>query len=123
MICIIGAMFPPPTYDYPFPSSSILKKLPAIKDKHFNESLRFAQMSIDALKRLEKNLEGSRIHAELGSPEHGQLIVGYPSDDANILQQLSWTVTKASAYLSHAHCERLVICYRSYGKYVVCQYT
>ncbi|XP_077288379.1 salivary peroxidase/catechol oxidase-like [Arctopsyche grandis] len=104
-----GAMFPPPTYDYPFPSSAILKKLPAIKDKHFNESLRFAQMSIDALKRLEKNLEGSRIHAELGSPEHGQLIVGYPSDDANTLQRLSWTVTKASAYLSHAHCERFGI--------------
>lgn len=99
-------MYPSPEYDYPFPSPSILKKLPKIKHQYLNESLQFGETSINALKYLETNLERSNIRTVLNTPEHGQWIVGYSSDDINNLHRLSWTVTKASSFLSHAHCGR-----------------
>lgn len=99
-------MYPPPEYDYPFPSSSILKRLPKIKHKHLNDSLQFAETSVNALKHLESNLEKSEIHTKLDTPEHGQWIVGYSSDEVSNLHKVSSTVTKASIFLSYTHCGR-----------------
>lgn len=118
VINILDVPHPPPKYDYPFPSPQVIRRLPQIKEKHLNESLQFGMMSVEALKRLEDNLRGSGVSVIRDDPVHGQLINGYPSNEALELQRISWTITKASSHLSYGHCGRFGIPDDECGSYI-----
>lgn len=97
-------MHPPPQYDYPFPNAQLLKKLPGIKKKDVNQSLTVAQFSVEGKKRWEENLGRSGITVKKGSPAHGMLIDGYPTDEAMRYNRQSSILSMASYNLAYDTC-------------------
>lgn len=101
-------MHPPPMYDYPFPSSQMLKRLPHVTDANTKQSITFSKFSVSAISRLELNLEASGVTPKTGSPAHGLLIQGYPSDEARNYEKSATIIAKASQNLVVTRCTRLV---------------
>ncbi|KAM3967062.1 salivary peroxidase/catechol oxidase isoform 2-T2 [Aphomia sociella] len=97
---------PPPMYDFPFPSSEMLRRLPTVTAAHTNRSIGVSKLSVAMLERLETNLQSAGITPKVGSAAKGLAILGSPSGDAMHYEESSMIITKASQNLVHTRCGR-----------------
>lgn len=97
-------MYPPPLYDYPFPSQKMLAKLPPIRVKMLNQSLEFGRKSVEMTRRLEESLQAGGVSVVASSPEHGQLLTHLPSEEAMQLHKWALAITTASNNLAYNAC-------------------
>lgn len=91
-------------YDFPFPTATMLKRLPPVTPEHINHSIDISKFTISMLKRLEDNLNYAGVAPKHGSSAQGLLIDGYPTADAMHYEKSSMIITKASQNLVVTRC-------------------
>ncbi|XP_050665220.1 peroxidase-like isoform X1 [Leptidea sinapis] len=97
---------PPPMYDFPFPSATMLKKIPPVTVAQTNKSIDISKMTVAMLQRLEENLNLAGVKPKSGSPAQALAIAGLPSNDAMKYEKSSMMISKASLNLVWTRCMR-----------------
>lgn len=82
------------------------RRFPHIDEAVLNNSISFAQNSVDRMSTLERNIMNAGVELKAHTPAEKQFLDSYPSEDAFERGLDAIVAMKASSYLLHQSCRR-----------------